>query len=64
MGLNVTYYRRLRGLTQEALGAEMDVDATQISRIENARVGVSLDTLFKIANILDAPPDKLLELRT
>lgn len=63
MGLNIAFYRNLKGLTQEALGDTLDMEQTQISKIENANGGISLDTLFRIAEALDVTPDKLLEIR-
>ena len=63
LGLNIAYYRKLRGLTQEALAEKIGVDQTHISKIEVASVGISLDNLFRISIALDVPPSKLLELR-
>ena len=60
VGLNIAYYRKLRGLTQEALAEAMDIDQTHLSKIERAVVGISLDNLFKIAEILDIDAYKLL----
>ena len=63
LGLNIAYYRKLRGLTQEALAEKIGVDQTHISKIEVASVGISLDNLFRISIALDVPPSKLLEFR-
>ena len=63
LGLNIAYYRKLRGLTQEALAEKMETDQTHISKIEVAGVGVSLDKLFRLAEILQVPPAKFLEFK-
>ena len=51
LGLNVAYYRKLNGYTQEALAEKLDVDRTTISKIELATCGVSLDVIFDIAEL-------------
>lgn len=60
VGLNIAYYRKLKNLTQEALAEAMDIDQTHLSKIERAAVGISLDNLFKIADILEIDVYKLL----
>ena len=52
IGLKIAYYRKLRGLTQEAFIGH--VEAPNINK------AVSLDTLFDIAAALDVPPYKFL----
>lgn len=63
VGLNVAYYRKLSGLTQEQLAERLGVDRTTVSKVELAFVGVSLDLLFEMAEIFNITPDKLLEMR-
>ena len=63
LGLNIAYYRKLNGLTQEKLAEKIHVDQTHISKIEVAAVGISLDLLFYIAYALDVAPNKFLEFR-
>ncbi|MBR4286100.1 MAG: helix-turn-helix transcriptional regulator [Clostridia bacterium] len=53
IGLNIAFYRRLKNYTQEALAEKVDIDQTHLSKIERAAVGVSLDLLFKIADVLE-----------
>lgn len=62
IGLKVSYYRKLAGLTQERLAEKMGVDTSFIGQIEapNIRKAISLDTLFRIAKALDVPPYKFL----
>lgn len=63
LGLNISYYRKLCGLTQEQLAEKLGVDRTTVSKVEQALVGVSLDVLFEMAEIFGISPDKLLEMR-
>ena len=63
IGLKVSYYRKLNGLTQEQLAEKMGVDTSFIGQIEapNILKGISLDTLFRIAKALDVPPYRFLK---
>ncbi|MBD5150916.1 MAG: helix-turn-helix transcriptional regulator [Oscillibacter sp.] len=63
IGLKVSYYRKFAGLTQEQLAEKMGVDTSFIGQIEapNILKAISLDTLFRIAAILDVPPYKFLK---
>lgn len=61
VGLNIMYYRNLRDLSQDELGAMIDKDQSHISKIERGSVGISLDTLFDIAGALHVDPYLLLK---
>lgn len=63
LGLNIAYYRKLCGMTQEQLAEKLDLDRTTVSKIELATVGVSLDVIFEMAEVFEIPPEKLLEMR-
>jgi len=65
LGLNITYYRKLKNLTQDSLAERVGISRTHLSNIEapNAPTSISLETLFSIAEALDVEPMKLLELR-
>lgn len=63
LGLNLSYYRKLRGYTQEQLAEMIDLEPDSISKIENAKVGASLDTLFALAKALGIAPQKLFDFR-
>lgn len=57
--------RKLRleaGLTQEQLGFEADLRRTYVSILELGQQQPSLTTLFKIANALDMPAARLIDL--
>lgn len=62
IGLKVSYYRKLKSLTQEQLAEIMDCDVSFIGQIEapNIYKSISLDTLFRIATALQIPSYKLL----
>ena len=59
LGLNIAYYRKKRGLSQEVLAEKVNIDRSSISRIEIAMTGTSLDSVFKIADVLQVEPYKL-----
>ena len=59
LGLNIAYYRKKRGLTQEELAEKAEIDRSTISKTEIAFAGTSLDLIFKIADILQIEPYKL-----
>lgn len=63
LGLKISYYRKLCGMTQEELAETIDKNAAYIGHIEapNLPQAISLDTLFDIANALSIPPYKLLD---
>ncbi|NBI09001.1 XRE family transcriptional regulator [Colidextribacter sp. OB.20] len=61
LGLNIMYYRNRADLSQRQLGDLLDKDQSHVSRIERAGVGVSLDLLCRIAEILEVEPYLLLK---
>ena len=63
IGYNIAYYRKHAGLTQEQLAERAGISAGFLSQIEapNISVGMSLATLFSIAEVLNVPPYKLLD---
>jgi len=65
LGLNIAFYRKRRGLTQEGLAEAANLSRNHISKIEavNVRTSLSLETLFDIADVLRVPASKLLEIR-
>lgn len=65
LGLTISYYRKLKGLTQEELAKAVGLSRTHISNIEapGMKLSVSLDKLFDIADVLKVPVAKLFEFR-
>lgn len=62
-GLKVQYYRKLRGMTQEAFAEKIGRSWSFVAKIESPTraFGVSMDTLFRIAEVLQIPASKLFE---
>ena len=62
-GLKVQYYRKLRGMTQEAFADKVGISWSYLAKIESPTraFGVSMEKLFAIAEALEIPPSKLLE---
>ena len=63
LGLNIAYYRKDRGYTQMKLAELLDIDRAHMQRIETANVGVSLDVLFRLSDLIDVPVYKFFEFR-
>lgn len=61
LGLNIAYYRKLKGFSQEKLAEEINISRTHMSRIETADCAVSLDVIFSLAKIFEIEPSKLFE---
>lgn len=63
LGLKIAYYRRKAGFTQEYFAELIDKSVSFVGQIEGPGMitGVSLETLFKMAQVLHIPPSKLLE---
>lgn len=62
-GLKIQYYRKLQGLTQEAFAEKIGKSWSFVAKIESPTqvFGVSMETMFKIAEILNVPVSKLFE---
>ena len=65
LGLNIAYYRRLRGLTQTQLAEKISMSPSYLSKIEcgNYHKSVSLTMIMTIAYSLDVRVEKLLSPR-
>ena len=63
LGLKISYYRKKAGYTQEAFAEKIGKSVNFLGQIEGTGTirGVSLETLFKIADVLGISPAKLLE---
>ena len=60
LGLKIAYYRKKAGYTQETFAEKINRSVNFLAQVETTR-GVSLETLFKIADVLGIPASKLLE---
>ena len=65
LSLNIAYYRKKKGLTQEKLAELVGVSRTHISNIEATKMdkSLSLDVLFDISDALGVGVDALFEIR-
>lgn len=63
LGLKIAYYRRKAGFTQEHFAELIGKSISFVGQVEGTGTirGVSLETLFKMAQVLNIPPAKLLE---
>ena len=63
LGLKIAYYRKKRGYTQENLAEKVGISLNFLAQVEGTGTirGISLETLFKMADVLQAAPSKLLE---
>lgn len=63
LGLNIAYYRKKAGLSQEKLAELVNISRTHMSRIETADCAVSLDVIFDICDSLKLSPNRLFDFR-
>ena len=63
LGLKIAYYRKKAGFTQEAFAEKVGISVNFLAQVEGPGTvrGVSLETLFKMADIMAIPVSKLLE---
>ena len=63
LGLKIAYYRKKRGYTQENLAEKVGISLKFLAQVEGTGTirGISLETLFKMADVLQVAPSKLLE---
>ncbi|EYS98010.1 DNA-binding protein [Cupriavidus sp. SK-4] len=57
---NLRKYRELRGYTQDALAALIEVDRTAVSRIERLAPNLTLEKVISLGQALDVHPSQLL----
>lgn len=62
-GLNVVYYRKRERLTQLQLAELVNIDRSHISAIELGNVGVSMDVIFKLCEVLRITPKELFDFK-
>ena len=61
IGLNITYYRKARRLTQIELADQLEVSSNYLSQIERGSKFISLTKLIKVAELLDIDAKALLD---
>ena len=60
IGLNILYYRRLKGLSQEALSIKAGLTRSYLSKIERGTARCGLEVFFLIAQALEVDPAELI----
>lgn len=60
IGKRIFNLRRERNITQEQLAELVNLSVTQVSKLENGKSRLSLDSLINIATVLDASTDEIL----
>ena len=65
LGLNIAFYRKREGMTQDQLAEKAGMSRQYLGEIEapNMITTMSLEVLFNIADALRIPASKLLEFR-
>lgn len=65
LGLTISYYRKLKGMTQFQLAETVGLSRTHISNIEapKTKTSVSLDSLFDIADALEVQVKELFDFK-
>lgn len=63
LGLKIAYYRKKAGYTPETFAEMIDKSVNFVGQVEGTGMirDVSLETLFKMALVLNIAPSKLLE---
>ena len=61
--MKIAYYRKKRGYTQESFAEKVGISLNFLAQVEGTGTirGISLETLFKMADVLQVAPSKLLE---
>jgi transcriptional regulator with XRE-family HTH domain len=62
--LNLRRARNAKGLSQEALAHEADVDRTYVSALERSKYGATIDMVDKLAKALGVDASALLQRST
>lgn len=60
-GRNLRLLRKEKGLTQEELANELDIEISQISRIERGIINTSIANASRIAKVLDLKISELFD---
>lgn len=60
---NLKKYRKMKNISQEKLGKSLNYGSTAIANYESGRNEPSIDSLIKIAEVLDVTIDDLLGMK-
>lgn len=61
IGLRIKQLRTENGLSQREFGYMIDVEKSNVSRLESGRFNTKIYTLFKVAEALELPLSELME---
>ena len=63
LGRKIAFYRKQAGMTQESFAERMGMSVNFLAQVESAGSvrGVSLETLFRISDVLNVAVSQLLE---
>ncbi len=61
---NLKRYRKIKGLSQEDLAHQAELDRTYISALERCVYAASIDVVGRIAEVLEVKPSELLAEQT
>ena len=63
MGLKIAYYRKKAGFTQEVFAEKIGRSLNFLAQVEGTGTtrGISLETLFKICDVLNVQPGAILD---
>lgn len=63
LGLNISFYRKLRGYTQIKLAEKLEIERSHLSGIELGNHAASLDLIFKICRELEITEKELFDFK-
>lgn len=61
VGSRIRLYRKQKGMTIEQLSSQLHVGNSTISKYENGKIAIDINTLFEIANILEININQLVD---
>lgn len=59
VGINIRYLRLLKEVEQQVLADKVDMDVTQLSRVENGQRSLKFKEALAIAQVLGVRPERL-----
>ncbi|OXY81466.1 helix-turn-helix domain-containing protein [Oceanimonas doudoroffii] len=60
VGLKIRHQRKIFGVSQETLAHLAKVDRSYVGRVERGEVNLTIDMLYKLAQVLECDPKGLL----
>lgn len=60
LGERIRTQRKSKGFSQDALAHSCNVDRSYMGRIERGEVNITVEKLYRIANVLECEPQYLL----